>query len=202
MTSGYANLQEEAKDFPVPIFFSETGCIKPGPRLFEDQAAIFGPEMVNDWSGAIIYEWIQEQNEYGLISYGPQVDPTVVGKNIVDGFTRAGTPTPRSPDFDNLSKQWAKITPTGVAKSDYDPKMVSTRACPASTVDGWLVDGNVAPPTLGATLGTATFTSAPSASTTEVAPTETKKSAVAGSQKATGMAAGLVGVMMMFTFCL
>ncbi|KAI0193671.1 Glucanosyltransferase-domain-containing protein [Xylaria flabelliformis] len=201
-TSGYANLQSEAIDFPVPIFFSETGCNTPGPRLFEDQASIFGPEMSKYWSGAIIYEWIEEQNHYGLISYGPKVDPTVTGKNIFDGFTRAGTPTPVSPDYDNLSKQWAKITPTGVAMSAYDPKTVSTRACPTSTSGGWLVNGNVAVPTLGASLGTGTYTTATSAAdagqTSTAKPTETKN-AVPGSQEAAGMAAGLVGVMMMFT---
>ncbi|KAI1656594.1 glycoside hydrolase family 72 protein [Daldinia decipiens] len=202
-TSGYANLQEQAKNFPVPIFFTETGCNKPGPRLFDDQAAIFGPEMVNDWSGAIVYEWIQEANEYGLISYGPKVDPTVTGKDIVGGFTRAGTPTPVKPDFDNLSKHWASITPTGVPKSEYDTKSVSTRACPTSTASGWLVNGNVAVPSLGATLTASTYSSVPSATGTAAGadPSETQN-AVSGSKEIAGMGAGLVGVMMVFTLWL
>ncbi|KAI1185644.1 Glucanosyltransferase-domain-containing protein [Nemania serpens] len=208
MTSGYANLLEEGKNFPVPIFFSETGCNVPGPRLFEDQASIFGPDMNEHFSGAIIYEWIEEQNNYGLISYGPKVDPTVTGKNIVDGFTRAGTPTPVSPDFDNLSQQWAKLKPTGVSKSAYDPKIVSTRVCPTSTASGWLVNGNVAAPTLGASLGTSTFTPAatvtlPAPDATSAAPSSSDKpNAVPGRQEVTGMATGLVGVMVMFAFWL
>ncbi|KAI1815689.1 Glucanosyltransferase-domain-containing protein [Poronia punctata] len=203
-TSGYAQLQEQAKNFPVPIFFSETGCIIPGPRLFDDQDAIFGPEMVKDWSGAIVYEWIQEQNLYGLISYGPPADPTATGKNVFDGFTRAGTPTPKLPDFTNLSKKWAAITPTGVAKSAYDPDTVSTRACPTSTPDGWLVDGNVAPPTLGATLGTGTFTSAASATGTDApTPTDEHEGNNASSRRQVpNVAAGLTGIMMMFSFWL
>lgn len=48
-TSGYANLEVGAANFPVPIFFSETGCNTVRPRTFEDQAAIFGEEMINDW---------------------------------------------------------------------------------------------------------------------------------------------------------
>lgn len=59
--SGYKTLQEQAKDYPVPIFFSETGCITQRPRKFEDQAAIFG-NMSGVWSGAIIYEWAQKMN--------------------------------------------------------------------------------------------------------------------------------------------
>lgn len=210
--SGYANLESMAVDFPVPIFFSETGCNVPGPRLFEDQTAIFGPKMVNDWSGALIYEWIQEANNYGLISYGPAVDPTVVGSNIVGGFTVKGTPTPVSPDFNNLKTVWATITPTGVASSDYDPKKVSTRACPSSTEGGWLVDGNVKLPTLGETFTGAAFTKTASA-TGSVTPATTGSAASSSStapasnpasanKELAGMSAGLLGVMLVFTFWL
>ncbi len=114
----------------------------PGPRLFDDQQSIFGPNMTNDWSGSIVYEWIEEANHYGLISYGPPVNPTITASNIKGGFTRAGTPIPISPDFENLRQQWAAATPTGIASSDYDPRGVSTRACPTSTAGGWLVNGD------------------------------------------------------------
>ncbi|KAK0651216.1 Glucanosyltransferase-domain-containing protein [Cercophora newfieldiana] len=203
LTSGYDNLQKQAKDFPVPILFSETGCNVPGPRLFDDQEAIFGPEMIRDWSGSIIYEWIEEANHYGLISYGPPVAPTATGASVKGGFVRAGTPTPVLPDFDNLSKKWASITPTGVASSDYNPSHVSTRACPASTPSGWLVNGNVALPTLGETFK-GTYTPIPSATgsgTTEPSPTSTKNPAPPNREIA-GMSAGLVGVMLFFTFWL
>lgn len=62
--SGYDKLNENATGYPVPIFFSETGCNVPTPRDFKDQFAIFGEEMGHVWSGAIIYEWIQEDNNY------------------------------------------------------------------------------------------------------------------------------------------
>lgn len=235
-TSGYAKLNEQAKDFPVPIFFSETGCNQPGPRLFDDQAAIFGPEMVSDWSGAMIYEWIEEANHYGLISYGPKVDPTVTGPNIDGGFTRKGEPTPVTPDFDNLKMQWAKITPTGIARSDYDPKHVSTRACPSATAGGWLINGNVPLPTLnakmdvgpagssspnpsgsGSSSGSASgsvpssgsisgSSSGPSSESNTgtpasgaAEPTTSPDNAVSGSREFTGMTAGLLSVMLIFT---
>ncbi|OAA41379.1 Glycolipid anchored surface protein GAS1 [Metarhizium rileyi] len=163
-SSSYNKLQEYAKDFPVPIFFSETGCNVPGPRKWDDQDAIFTKPMVNDWSGAIIYEWIEEQNHYGLVSYGTKVDPSQQVENVFDGFTRKGTPTPLSPDFNNLKTKWANVNPTGVVRKDYDAKQVSTRACPTSTAAGWWqVDGNVKLPTLGETM-TGTFTSQASAS--------------------------------------
>ena len=43
--------------------------------------------MADVWSGSIIYEWIQEMNHYGLVSYGPQQDASVNdGNNVVQGF--------------------------------------------------------------------------------------------------------------------
>ncbi|KAG6129514.1 hypothetical protein E4U50_000347 [Claviceps purpurea] len=150
--SSYNVLQKYAKDFPVPMFFSETGCNVPGPRVWDDQDAIFGEAMINDWSGSIIYEWIQETNHYGLITYGPHVDPSIQQENVVDGFARKGTPVPVVPDFNNLKNKWAKIHPTGVMKKDYDAKKVVTRPCPTSTADGWWrVDGNVKLPALDET---------------------------------------------------
>ncbi|KAK0706534.1 Glucanosyltransferase-domain-containing protein [Lasiosphaeria miniovina] len=207
--SGYANLQKQAVNFPVPIFFSETGCNVPGPRLFDDQQAIFGKEMSSDWSGAIIYEWIEEANHYGLISYGPPVAPTATGSNIRGGFSRAGTPTPVSPDFNNLKSQWAKITPSGVAQSDYSPSLVSTRACPASTQDGWLVNGNVALPSIGqvftgalSTVPIAIPTTTTTAALGSAATTSTTKNPAPANKEIAGMSAGLAGVMLFFTFWL
>jgi 1,3-beta-glucanosyltransferase GAS1 len=84
--SGYARLQESFKDYPVPVFISETGCITAPPRDFADQAAIFGPDMSGTWSGSIIYEWIQEMNAYGLVSYGSfQGNGVNQGNAVIDG---------------------------------------------------------------------------------------------------------------------
>lgn len=68
--SGYADLQKNASNYNIPLFVSETGCRIPKPRTFDDQAAILGPDMADTWSGTIVYEWISEENDYGLISYG------------------------------------------------------------------------------------------------------------------------------------
>ncbi|KAJ5492913.1 hypothetical protein N7539_001659 [Penicillium diatomitis] len=151
-TSGYSALQAAAANYNIPIFFSETGCNTPKPRTFDDQAAIFGANMVDTWSGSMIYEWIEETNDYGLISYGPSVDPaTATDPNIEDGYTRQGTPTPVMPDFDNLKAQWATLNPTGVALSDYKKRTgaITPVACPSSTSGGWAVDPSAPLPSLG-----------------------------------------------------
>jgi len=84
--SGYMALQQSFENYPVPVFFSETGCNTVPPRDFGDQAVIFGSNMTGTWSGAIIYEWIAERNAYGLISYGPFASNALnQGTTVIDG---------------------------------------------------------------------------------------------------------------------
>lgn len=142
-------LQKNASHYDIPIFMSETGCNTVPPRTFDDQSAIFGPEMAGTWSGAIIYEWIQEANNYGLVSYGPEAAATATQSNVIDGFTRSGTPSPISPDFENLQSQWATLNPTGVSKNDYTAT-TSPPTCPPFTSGSWELSGNVPLPTIGA----------------------------------------------------
>jgi 1,3-beta-glucanosyltransferase GAS1 len=85
-TSGYPALQALSQDYPIPLWMSEDGCNTAPPRDFKDQNAVFGPDMIDTWSGAMIYEWIQETNHYGLVSYGAQQAPDVTdGTRIVNG---------------------------------------------------------------------------------------------------------------------
>ena len=98
-------------------------------------------------SGSIIYEWIEETNDYGLISYGPPAPADATGSAVVAGYTRTGTPTPVQPDFDNLSSQWAQITPTGVSMNAYTPSN-SAPPCPEYTEGFWMVSSDAPLPTL------------------------------------------------------
>ncbi|CAD0115188.1 unnamed protein product [Aureobasidium uvarum] len=222
-TSGYEQLTQNITEYNIPIFFSEVGCNTPKPRTFDDQAAIFGPEMSQYWSGVMIYEWIQETNDYGLISYGPQVAATATGANIVDGFTRTGTPTPISPDFANLSNHWKTLTPSGVSEAAYSPSN-SAPECPAYTSGAWEVSGNVALPTIGQVYNaqvssSATPTSGASGTQTASASRSTGKATgsstgsasaattsqtgmASPSRKIAGMSVGLVTVMLGFIWWL
>lgn len=195
-TSGYSMLETNATDYNVPIFFSETGCNTVPPRTFADQASIFGDSMSNTWSGAIIYEWIEEMNHYGLVNYGAKVDPKTA-TDAPDGYPRSGTPTPVSPDFSNLKSQWAHLTPSGVKLTAYSASATnSPPACPSSTAGGWVVDGSSPLPTLGQTLNRGAASATGTA--TGASATATKKSSASGGKEIVGMTVGLAGVMLGF----
>lgn len=151
MTSGYDTLQTQAMDYPIPIFLSETGCNQPEPRDFQDQTAVFGPEMGGTWSGAIIYEWIQEANGYGLVAYDSMLDQ---GTSTIPGtasIPRSGTPIPVTPDYSNLKKVWASVTPSSVSSDAYRPTLTAP-PCPAYTSGVWEINGDASLPALGQTL--------------------------------------------------
>jgi hypothetical protein len=180
-TSGYSNLQAMSANYSIPIFFSETGCNVGGPRTFDDQAAIFGPDMVDTWSGSIIYEWVQETNNYGLVRYGN-------GQIYQDQ-----PPIPMQPDYSNLETQWKTITPSGVAEASYTPSY-SPPPCPASTAGGWMIDGNPAIPTLGSAIVSAIAadqtpipSAAPFAGTLAVTTTQSSSGNPAASVTSEGM---------------
>lgn len=107
--------------------------------------------MDHTWSGAIIYEWVETTNNYGLISYGPPsgAEPTVSVQPEIGGYSVGGAPTPLNPGFTNLKNQWATLSPTGVSENAYTPSNTPP-ACPSYTSGYWEVSGNVALPTIGA----------------------------------------------------
>lgn len=149
-TSGYDILEAAFQHYPVPVFFSEDGCNTVPPRDFNDQSAIFGPNMANTWSGSIIYEWIEEVNNYGLVSYGAYEPGVNQGNEVVEGYVRQGVPTPIAPDFTNLQAQWATLSPTGVLMSRYAATVTTTPpSCPSYSAGGWTVDPSAPLPTLG-----------------------------------------------------
>lgn len=202
LTSGYDKLNSFAATLNVPIFFSETGCNTVKPRTFQDQSAILGPDMDDLWSGAIIYEWLEEANNYGLISYGTPVAVTAQATNVAGGFSRGGTPTPVVPDFANLQNVWKTLSPTGVASAAYTPS-IPPPACPTSTPGGWLVDGDVKLPSIGQVLqATSTTTSSAKSPTGSASEPSSTKGSANGGKEIAGMSTGLVAVMLGFMWFL
>ncbi|KAF8935958.1 Glucanosyltransferase-domain-containing protein [Dissophora ornata] len=114
LTSGYANRTKEIASYSIPVFLSEFGCNLVTPRTFPEVKSIFGPDMTNNWSGGIVYEWSQEDNNYGLVQIKP--DDTVAPL----------------PDYNNLKTALAPLQPKGVSMDSFTKQMPPS-TCPAIT---------------------------------------------------------------------
>lgn len=130
--SGYINRTAEFKDYNVPVFFAEYGCNTQGGgaagRKFTEVAALYGDLMTPVFSGGIVYEYFQEDNDYGLVS---AVDTSSVS-------TLA--------DFGAYSSQIHAISPSSVVSASYTPTNTAAQSCP--TVDSsWQVAATGLPPT-------------------------------------------------------
>lgn len=130
--SGFDVRTKEFQNFDVPVFFAEYGCNTPRPRLFTEVGALYGPNMTSVWSGGIVYMYFEEANQFGLAT----VDGNTVNTNK---------------DFDNLSSQIAKATPSGVQMNSYNPTNTAPAACPSVNSD-WRAPSTPLPPPVNAQL--------------------------------------------------
>ncbi|BCR90214.1 1,3-beta-glucanosyltransferase gel2 [Aspergillus chevalieri] len=65
--SGYDVLTEDFANSSVPVIFSEYGCNAVQPRKFSEVQALYGKEMTQAFAGGLVYEYAQEENDYGLV---------------------------------------------------------------------------------------------------------------------------------------
>ncbi|CAI6338868.1 unnamed protein product [Periconia digitata] len=130
--SGFDVRTKEFQNFDVPVFFAEYGCNTPRPRLFTEVGTLYGPEMTGVWSGGIVYMYFEEANQFGLA--------TVDGNNVET-----------NDDFNNLSSEIAKATPSAVQMSAYNPTNTQPAACPSVNSD-WRAPASPLPPPVNAQL--------------------------------------------------
>jgi hypothetical protein len=88
--------------------------------------------MTGVWSGGIVYMYFEEANQFGLVS--------VEGNKVTT-----------NEDFDNLSKEIAKATPSGVNMNSFSPSNTKAAACP-STGTAWQAAATPLPPSVNANL--------------------------------------------------
>lgn len=124
-TSGYTNRTREIASYSIPVFLSEFGCNLVSPRTFPEVRSIFGPDMMNDWSGGIVYEWSQEDNNYGLVQIKPDNTVSVL------------------PDYTNLKTVFTTLHPRGV-KMDTFTESRPASTCPAIS-NSWEPNATLSP---------------------------------------------------------
>ena len=71
----FDDLYEDFEALDIPLAFAETGCNEE-ERDFSDVAAMLGSVFQAVFSGSVVYEWSQEENDYGLVEYSDIDNPS------------------------------------------------------------------------------------------------------------------------------
>ncbi|KAK9246664.1 Glucanosyltransferase-domain-containing protein [Lipomyces tetrasporus] len=116
--SGYKEKVANFNNYSIPIFFSEYGCNIVEPREFTEVQAIYSSQMIPVFSGGLVYEYVQEANNYGL------VEVTAGQKNVT-----------LLPDYYNLQHQF-NITTLPSGNGGYHAKNKPSE-CPPYVKDLW-----------------------------------------------------------------
>lgn len=117
--STFKDLVDGLKDTSIPVFFSEYGCNKVTPRLFTEVGTIYGDEMTGVFSGGLVYEFSQEDHNYGLVQvYGNQSAQLLVDyhtlaeqyakldmKTVEGGKPSSSSPTPPTCDSELIKEK-------------------------------------------------------------------------------------------------
>ncbi|QLG73693.1 hypothetical protein HG535_0F02040 [Zygotorulaspora mrakii] len=90
-TSGYDKLVDAYRTYSKPVFLSEFGCNRVLPRTFEEISPLYSGDMYTTFSGGLVYEYSQEDNNYGLIQLDDDGNAQILQ------------------DFHSLKKQYEKV---------------------------------------------------------------------------------------------
>ncbi|KAJ1978134.1 1 3-beta-glucanosyltransferase gel4 [Dimargaris verticillata] len=124
--SGFDKVVESYNDYPIPVFLSEYGCNKKRPRAFDEVESIYGSDMTGSFSGGVMYEYTEEDNEYGIVNLNNPNDKTA------------------KEEFENFKDKMTKVKPQGV-KSDSSDASVKEIDCPAASNSTWRSSENLPP---------------------------------------------------------
>lgn len=178
--SGYQERTQAFANYSVPAFFSEYGCNNPGGangRVFQDTPVLYSDLMNKVWSGGIVYEYFEEQNDFGKSEKGVVARRHSRTNTTAGLVTLSGSQVTKMEDFQTLADAMASVNAnasdtTTVNMASYTSPNVP-RACPAVAANTWLAS-DILPPTPNTTLCenmVASSACVPSAATTADADT-------------------------------
>lgn len=122
-SAGYNTLVDMFKDSAVPVFFSEYGCNKIMPRVFEEVAALYSNQM-KAISGGLVYEYSQEPSDYGLV---------VINDNKTVSL-RA--------DYDSLQEQFNALDMAEIQATNPSSTSIKAPACDGDLITSGIFDQN------------------------------------------------------------
>ncbi|KAH6669485.1 beta-1,3-glucanosyltransferase [Halenospora varia] len=126
--SGYSQRVAEFQNYSVPSFFAEYGCNTQGgaaARKFTEIPVLYGSDMSPVFSGGIVYEYFQEENDYGLVSVSGGSASTLA-------------------DYNAFSSQIKTVSPSATQMSAYSPTNTAGSTCPTVGTN-WNAAANLPP---------------------------------------------------------
>lgn len=114
--SGYDVLTDDFANASLPVIFSEYGCNAVEPRYFTEVEALYSDEMSQAFSGGLVYEYTQEENDFGLVKIKDNGDAVLLS------------------DFENLRKQFGKLDMDRISTSNETQTSIEPAECSADLI--------------------------------------------------------------------
>jgi len=125
-TSGWDKKVDTYKDYSIPLFLSEFGCIDPPGRRFDEVEAMYSDKMTSVFSGGLVYEYSLEPNNYGLVEISDD------GKSVK-----------KLKDFNSLKSKYSSVKmPSG--DGGYK-KSGKPSTCPSKSKGKWEAENDLPP---------------------------------------------------------
>lgn len=116
--SSYDKLIENFGKTSIPLFFSEYGCNKVEPRVFDEVPVLYG-NMTSVMSGGLVYEYYQEtDNNFGLVEFYDNGTAQLLV------------------DYDNLQKQYNKLDIKALQSMNSSATNIQSPKCSNSLLSG------------------------------------------------------------------
>ena len=118
--SGWGKLLTLFSDTTIPVMFSEYGCNLVQPRTFPEVEALYTPEM-GLLSGGLIYEYTQEENNYGLVQVNSSLQITLLDDytNLQIRYARINVNQVETPNATATALQASQCASIKVSNSQF-----------------------------------------------------------------------------------
>ena len=114
--SSYDTIIQTFANTSIPIFFSEYGCNKVEPRVFDEVPVIYG-NMTDVMSGGLVYEYYEEiSNDFGLV------------------WLYDNSSAQLRTDYDNLQQQFNKLDVKALESSNSSATSIKSPKCSSGLI--------------------------------------------------------------------
>ncbi|RVD83921.1 uncharacterized protein DFL_005693 [Arthrobotrys flagrans] len=96
LISGYDQKVKNYTGYGIPAFLSEFGCNEVRPRTFTEIESIYHTNMTGVFSGGLVYEWTQEENNFGLVQVSRDleaIEPLIDYENLKEMYEKVSNPS-------------------------------------------------------------------------------------------------------------